>query len=138
MRNADLKLFIETHRFVESDNIFHIFGSCVSLMLAKIIKKLKNTIPWICLSKYQNDLEINIYTSSCIFTKTFRPDGIPVVVLKNCEPELICILADLFNMCLNEFVFKNSRGGLWLKTATLLVFFLRLVKYSKNLYIVGF
>ena len=33
------------------------------------------------------------------------PDCIPVVVLKNCEPELSYILAELFNMCLKEFCF---------------------------------
>ena len=30
------------------------------------------------------------------------PDCIPVVVLKNCEPELCYILAKLFNKCLKE------------------------------------
>ena len=30
------------------------------------------------------------------------PDCIPVVVLKNCEPQLSYILAELFNVCLNE------------------------------------
>ena len=29
-------------------------------------------------------------------------DCIPVLVLKNCEPELSYILAELFNMCLKE------------------------------------
>ena len=29
-------------------------------------------------------------------------DCIPVVVLKNCEPELSYILAELFNKCLKE------------------------------------
>ena len=57
-------------------------------------------------------------------------DSIPVVVLKNCEPELLHILAELFNMCLEEScfpdcwkillvipVFKNVRKegiGLWI------------------------
>ena len=31
------------------------------------------------------------------------PDCIPVVVLKNCEPELSYTPAKLFNMCLEEF-----------------------------------
>ena len=35
-------------------------------------------------------------------SKPSGPDCIPVVVLKNCEPELSCILAELFNMCLKE------------------------------------
>ena len=32
--------------------------------------------------------------------KASGPDCIPVVVLKNCEPELSYILAELINMCL--------------------------------------
>ena len=35
------------------------------------------------------------------------PDCIPVVVLKNCEPVLSYILADLFNMCLKESYFPD-------------------------------
>ena len=39
------------------------------------------------------------------FSKTSGPDCIPVVVLKNCEPELSYILAELFNKCLEESCF---------------------------------
>ena len=35
------------------------------------------------------------------------PDCIPVVVLKNCEPELSYILAELFNKCINKSCFLN-------------------------------
>ena len=35
-------------------------------------------------------------------SKASGPNCIPVVVLKNCEPELSCILAELFNMCQKE------------------------------------
>ena len=35
------------------------------------------------------------------------PDCIPVVVLKNCEPELSYVLAELFNICLKEFYFPD-------------------------------
>ena len=35
------------------------------------------------------------------------PDCIPVVVLKNCEPELSYILAKLFNKCLKESCFPD-------------------------------
>ena len=35
------------------------------------------------------------------------PDGIPVVVLKNCEHELSYILAELFNKCLKESCFPD-------------------------------
>ena len=77
--------------------------------------------------------------------KSSGPDYIPVVVLKNCEPELSYILAKLFNKCLKEScfpdcwkvssvvpVFKNV-GDLLLKTTALLVFFLWLVKSLKNM-----
>ena len=33
-------------------------------------------------------------------SKASGPDYIPVMVLKNCEPELSYILAQLFNKCL--------------------------------------
>ena len=36
------------------------------------------------------------------------PDCIPVVVLKNCKPELSYILAELFNKCLKESCWKVS------------------------------
>ena len=35
------------------------------------------------------------------------PDSIPVVVLKNCEPKLSYIQAELFNMCLKESCFPD-------------------------------
>ena len=35
------------------------------------------------------------------------PDCIPVVVLKNCEPEFSYILAELFNKCLKESCFPD-------------------------------
>ena len=40
-------------------------------------------------------------------SKVSDPDCIPVVVLKNCEPELSYILVELFNMCLNESCFPD-------------------------------
>ena len=40
-------------------------------------------------------------------TKASGPDCIPVVVLKNCEPELSYILAELFNKCLKESYFPD-------------------------------
>ena len=39
--------------------------------------------------------------------KASGPDCIPVVVLKNCEPEFLYILAELFNICLNESCFLD-------------------------------
>ena len=40
-------------------------------------------------------------------SKASGPDCIPVVVLKNCEPELSYILAKLFNKCLEESCFPD-------------------------------
>ena len=40
-------------------------------------------------------------------SKASGPDCIPVVVLKNCEPELPYILVELFNMCLKETCFPD-------------------------------
>ena len=40
-------------------------------------------------------------------SKASGPDCIPVVFLKNCEPELSYILAELFNMCLKESCFPD-------------------------------
>ena len=39
--------------------------------------------------------------------KASGPDCIPVVVLKNYEPELSYILAELFNKCLKESCFPD-------------------------------
>ena len=44
----------------------------------------------------------NLYLS-----KVSGPDCIPVVVLKNCEPELSYILAEVFSMCLKESCFTD-------------------------------
>ena len=40
-------------------------------------------------------------------SKVSGPDCIPVVVLKNCEPELSYILAEPLNNCLNESCFLD-------------------------------
>ena len=83
-------------------------------------------------------------------SKASGPDCIPVVVLKNCEPELSYILAELFNMCLKEScfpdcwkvssavpVFKNVGERSTAKHYALLVFFLWLVMSLKKLQIIG-
>ena len=80
-------------------------------------------------------------------SKASGPDCIPAVILKNCEPEISYILAELFKKCLKEScfpdcwkvssvvpVFKNvGERSLVLKTTALFVFFLWLVKSLKNL-----
>ena len=83
-------------------------------------------------------------------SKASHSDFIPVVVLKNCEPKLSYILAELFNMSLKKSCFSNSwkvsllisvfkhvGKGLQLKTMalSLLVFFLRSVQSLKDLQI---
>ena len=40
-------------------------------------------------------------------SKASGPDCIPVVVLKNCEPDISYILAELFNKCLKESCFPD-------------------------------
>ena len=44
----------------------------------------------------------NFYSS-----KASGPDCVPVVVLKNCEPELSHILAEFFSKCLKESCFPD-------------------------------
>ena len=51
-------------------------------------------------------------------SKASGPDCIPVVVLKNCEPELSYILAELFNMCLKEPCFQDC----WKVSSVITVF----------------
>ena len=41
------------------------------------------------------------------FSKTSGPDYVPVLVLKNCEPELSHVLAELFNSFLNKSSFPD-------------------------------
>ena len=45
-------------------------------------------------------------TTSLALLKVSGPDFIPVVILKNCKPELLYMLAELFNMSLMEFFFR--------------------------------
>ena len=40
-------------------------------------------------------------------SKASGPDCVPVMVLKNCEPELSYILGELFNKCLKESCFQD-------------------------------
>ena len=56
---------------------------------------------------------MNFYLS-----KASGPDCIPGVVLKNCEPELSYILAEVFNKCLKESCFPDC----WKVSSVVLVF----------------
>ena len=51
-------------------------------------------------------------------SKTSGPDCIPVVVLKNCEPQLSYVLAELFSKCLNDSCFPDC----WKFSSVVLVF----------------
>ena len=51
-------------------------------------------------------------------SKASGPDCVPVVVLRNCEPELSYILAKLFNKCLKESCFPDC----WKVSSVVLVF----------------
>ena len=79
-------------------------------------------------------------------SKVYGCDCIPVVVLKNCEPELSYIVTELFNKCLRDSFFQIVDRFHWrslytrmlgkslqLKNTALLVFFLWLVKSLKDL-----
>ena len=77
-------------------------------------------------------------------SKASGPDCISVVVLKNCESKLSCILAELFNkkgIFSSKFLqglicspcLKMPGRGLRLNATSLLVFFLWLVKSFENL-----
>ena len=49
---------------------------------------------------------LKTFLRTLIFQKA-DPDCIPVVVLKNCEPDLSYILAELFNKCQKESCFQD-------------------------------
>ena len=129
------KLFAEN--FSENSNLD---DSAISLpdFLSRTNLKLHN----ICVSpKMVKKVIMNLDLS-----KASGPDCIPVVVLKNCEPELSYILAELFNKCLKESCFpdcwkvssvvpvlKNVGERSTAKNYRPIVFFLWLVKSLKNL-----
>ena len=50
---------------------------------------------------------VKIVRTSLDLSKASGPECISVVVLKNCEPELSYILAELFNKCLKESGFPD-------------------------------
>ena len=70
-------------------------------------------------------------------SKASGPDYIPVVVVKNCEPEISYLPAELLGMCLRESCFLDCWKVLsvvpQLKAIALLDFFLWLVKFLQHL-----
>ena len=61
------------------------------------------------------------------------PDCIPMVVLKNCEPELSYVLAEVFNMCLKESCFQDC----WKVLSVVPVFDVGERSTAKNYYLVS-
>ena len=59
-------------------------------------------------------------------SKVSVPDCIPVLVVKNCEPELSYILAELFNKCLKASCFLDF----WKVSSVVLALYLRMGKVS--------
>ena len=89
-QNCLLKTFLKT--LDDSGISLPVFLSRFNLKLHNIsitLKMVKKVITNIDLSKVSD------------------PDYIPVVVLKNCEPELSYILAELFNICLKKSCFLD-------------------------------
>ena len=84
-----LKTFLRTQNSGISSSAF---PSSTNLKLhnAPVMPKL--------VKKVMTDLDLS---------KAFGPDCIPVVILKDCEPELPCIPAELFNMCLKKSSFSD-------------------------------
>ena len=90
-QNYLLKAFLKTN-FDDSGKFLSVFPSRTNLKLHNISitpKMVKNVIK-------------NLSSS-----KASGPDCIPVVAQKNCEPELLYILVELFNMCLKESCFPD-------------------------------
>ena len=59
-----------------------------------------------------------LYSANLNSSKGSSPDCIPVVFLKNCEPELSYIQAELFKMCQREYCF----GDCWKVSSVVLAF----------------
>ena len=79
-------------------------------LLELIFWKLHNTSVTL---KMVNNVIKNLHSS-----KASGPDCIPVVVLKNCDPELPYILVELRNMCLKEPCFPDC----WKDSSVIAVF----------------
>ena len=135
LSSASDKVELFAKNFFKNSNLG---DSGISLLISRTNLKLHN----ISITPKMVKKVITNFDSS----KASGLDCIPLVVLKNCEPELSYILAKLFNMCLKEScfpkcwkvssvvtVFTNAGKGLQLKTTALLVFFLWLVKSLKKM-----
>ena len=91
MQNCLLKTFLRT-LLDDSGISVPVFPSRANLKLPNI-----SVIPKM----------VKKFITSLDLSKASGPDCIPVVVLRNCEPELSFILAELFNKCLKESCFPD-------------------------------
>ena len=90
------KLFAKN--FSQNSNI-NDFGISLPVFLSRTNLKLRNI--------HVTPEMVKRVITSLDSSKASAPDCISVVVLKNCDPELSCILAELFKMCLREFLFSR-------------------------------
>ena len=91
-----VKLFAES---ISKNSNLHDSGISLLLFSSRTNLKLHNIS---VTSKMVKKVIMNLDLS-----KASGPGCIPVVVLKNCEPELSYILAELFNKCLKESCFPD-------------------------------
>ena len=89
------KLFAEN--FCKNSNLDD-SGISLPVFPSKTNLKLYNSVTPKMVKKVIMNLDLS---------KASGPDCIPVVVLKNCGPELFYILAELFNKCLKESCFPD-------------------------------
>ena len=90
-QNCLLKTFLGTLILMTQVSLYLFSPSRTNLKLLNISVALK------MVKKVIMDLHLS---------KASGPNCIPLVVLKNCEPELSYILAELFNKCLRSLVFQ--------------------------------
>ena len=90
------KLFAKN--FSQNSNI-NDFGISLPVFLSRTNLKLRNI--------HVTPEMVKRVITSLDSSKASAPGCISVVVLKNCDPELSCILAELFKMCLRESLFSR-------------------------------
>ena len=91
-QNCLLKNFLRTLNLNGSGISFPVFPSRTNLKLhISVSPKMGKKVI----------MNLDLWKAPC-------PDCVPVVVLKNCEPELSYILAKLFNKCLKDSCFPDS------------------------------
>ena len=102
-QNCFLKTFLRTLNLDDLGISLPVFSSRTNLKLHNISLTPK------MVKKVITNLDLS---------KVCCPDCFPVVVLKNCEPELSYVLAELFNKCLKESCFP----GCWKVSSVVPVF----------------